>query len=139
MAGTTRAPRGCAKIRQTSGGGDGSSPGDEGDCIPGGGGPGRGWPPVRRRSEVPQRGTGGSPDGDPGDNIHPNEVHLEEEDPQDHLDEDHLVSLETWDPLVHLDEDRGPPGPQGPQGPAGPQGPPGQLIGQPCVPRNQPP
>ena len=71
MAGTTRASRGCTRIRQTPGGGDGSSPGDEGDSIPGGEGPGRGQPPVRRRSEAPQRGAGGSPDGDPGDNGSP--------------------------------------------------------------------
>ena len=42
MAGTTRVPRGHARIRQTPGGGDGSSPGDEGDSIPGGGSPSRG-------------------------------------------------------------------------------------------------
>ena len=41
-----------------------------GDSLPGGGGPGRGQPPVRR-SEAPQRGAGGSPDGDPGDNGSP--------------------------------------------------------------------
>ena len=55
IAGTTRAPRGYTRIRQTPGGGDGISPGDEGGSIPGGGGPGRGRPPVRRRSEAPQR------------------------------------------------------------------------------------
>ena len=71
MAGTTRAPRGHARIRQTPGGGDGSSPGDEGDSIPGGGCPGGGWPHVRRRSEAPQRGTGGSLNGNPGDNGFP--------------------------------------------------------------------
>ena len=71
MAGTTRTPRGCARIRQTPGGGVGSSSGDEGDSLPGEGSPGRGQPPVRRRSEAPQRGAGGSPDGDPGDNGSP--------------------------------------------------------------------
>ena len=42
MAGTTRAPKDHARIRQIPGGGDGSSPGDEGDSLPGGGGPSRG-------------------------------------------------------------------------------------------------
>ena len=32
------------------------------------------------------------------EDIHPDEVHLEEEDPQDHQEEDHLVPLETLDP-----------------------------------------
>ena len=42
MAGATRISRGHARIRQTPGGGDGSSPGDECDSLPGGGSPGRG-------------------------------------------------------------------------------------------------
>ena len=71
MAGTTRTPRSHARIRQTPGGGDGSSPGDEGDSLPGEGSPGRGQPPVRIRSEALQRGAEGSPDGDPGDNGSP--------------------------------------------------------------------
>ena len=71
MAGTTRISRGYARIRLTPGGGDGSSPGDEGNSLPGGGSPSRGQPSVRRRSEAPQRGTGGSPDGDPGGNGSP--------------------------------------------------------------------
>ena len=40
------------------------------------------------------------------EDIHPNEVHKEEEDPQDHQEEDHLVSLhpqEIKNLLVHLD------------------------------------
>ena len=71
MAGTTRISRGHARIRQTTGGGDGSSAGDEGDSLPGGGSPDRSQLPVRRRSEAPQRGTGGLPDGDPGGNGSP--------------------------------------------------------------------
>ena len=72
------------------------------------------------------------------------EVHPEEEDLQDHQEEDHLVHLkildhqEIKDPKVPLDlkdiED-----PQAHQGPVGPQGLLGQLVGQPCVPGNQPP
>ena len=44
------------------------------------------------------------------EDINQDEVHLEEEVPQDHQ-EDHLVPLETWDPLeikdpqVHLDHE----------------------------------
>ena len=53
MAGTTRVPSGCP-----------SSPEDEGDSLPRG-------PPVRRRSEAPQRGAEGSLDGDPGGNGSP--------------------------------------------------------------------
>ena len=71
MAGTLRAPRGYARIRQAPGGGDESSPGDEGDTLPGEGDPGRGQPPVRRSSEAPWRGAGGSLDGNPGDNGSP--------------------------------------------------------------------
>ena len=43
------------------------------------------------------------------EDIHPDEVHVEEENPQDHQEEDHLVPLETLDPQetrdpqVHLD------------------------------------
>ena len=77
------------------------------------------------------------------------EIHLEEEDCQDHQ-EDHLVHLEALDPQGIKDPPgppgpqghRGPPGPQvpmGPQGPVGPQGPPGQIIEQPYIPGNQPP
>ena len=103
MAGTLRAPRGHARIRQALGGGDGSSPGDEGDSLHGDEGPGRGQPPVRRRSEAPQTGAGGSLDGDPGDNGSPG-------------DRRHPPR-------------RGPPGggrPQEPPG-GGPPGPPGDL------------
>ena len=42
MPGTTRIPRGHARIRQAPRGGDGSSPGDEGDSLPGRETPGRG-------------------------------------------------------------------------------------------------
>ena len=43
------------------------------------------------------------------EDIHPDEVHLEEEDPEDHWEEDQLVPLDTQDPQeikdsqVHLD------------------------------------
>ena len=68
MAEIHKTPRGCTRIRQAPGGGDGSSPGEEGD---GEGDPGRDQPSVRRRSEAPQRGPGGSPDGDQEDNASP--------------------------------------------------------------------
>ena len=42
MAGTTGVPRGCLRMRQTPRGGDGSSPGDKGDSLPGEGRPDRG-------------------------------------------------------------------------------------------------
>ena len=30
--------------------------------------------------------------------IHPDKVHMEEDDPQNHQEEDHLVPMETLDP-----------------------------------------
>ena len=57
--------------RQTPGGDDWSSPGDEGDSVSGRSSSGR-QPPNHQRSEVPRRRrTDGSPDGDPGDNGSP--------------------------------------------------------------------
>ena len=44
MTGTTRMPRGHVRVRQAPGGGDGSSPGGEGDLLPGRGTPGQGQP-----------------------------------------------------------------------------------------------
>ena len=89
MAGTTRAPRGCARIRQTSGGGDGSSPGDEGDSLSEGGGTSRDQPPVRRRSEPlgeeqedHQMESQEVMDPQVVEYIYPDEDHLEEEDPR---------------------------------------------------------
>ena len=80
------------------------------------------------------------------EDIHPDEVHLVEEDPQA------TRRRTTWSPgdpgppgnqgppgPPGPQGHRGPPGPQGPQGPVGPQGPLGQIIGQPYVPGNQPP
>ena len=52
--------------RQTPGGDDGSSPGDEGDSASGRS-PGGQPPPDHQRPEVSRRRTGGTPDGDPGD------------------------------------------------------------------------
>ena len=71
MAGTTGVPRGHLRMRQTPRGGDGSSPSNEGDSLPGEGRPDKGPLPVRRRSEAPLRGAGGSLKGDPGDNGSP--------------------------------------------------------------------
>ena len=48
MAETTGVPRGHARIRQTPGGGDGSS-GDEGDSLPGEGSPGRGQTTCKKK------------------------------------------------------------------------------------------
>ena len=107
MAGTTGVPRGCIRIRQTPRGGDGGSPGDEGDSLPGEGSPGRGQPPVRKRSEAPWRGVGGSSDEDPGDNGSP--------------------GGRRYPPRRGLPGEGRPPGPPGggPPGPPGDPGPPG--------------
>ena len=57
--------------RQTPGGDDGSSPGDEGNSVSGRSSGGR-QPPNHQRLEAPRRRrTDGSPDGDPGDNGSP--------------------------------------------------------------------
>ena len=89
MAGTTRIYRGCARIRKTPGGGDGSSPGDEDDSLPGGGNPGRGQPPVRKNlkplreeQEDHQMEIQEVMDPQVVEDIHPDKVHLEEEDPR---------------------------------------------------------
>ena len=115
MAGTTRAPRNHTRIRQTPGGGDGSSSGDEGDSLPGGGGPGRGQPedlkPLREEQENHRMEIQETMGPQVVEDIHPGMVHLEEKDSQDHQEEDHLVPLETQDPLeikepqVHLDHE----------------------------------
>ena len=103
---TTQMYRSYVRTRQTPGGSDGSSPGDEGDSSPRRRNSGRDQPSDHQRSKTPQRRTTReSPDGDPrsdaspGDGRHPQEeIHPEEEDHQDHQEEDHLVHLKTLDP-----------------------------------------
>ena len=55
MTGTNRMPRSLTRTRQTPGGNDGISPGDEGNSMSGRGNSGRGQPPDHQRSETPQR------------------------------------------------------------------------------------
>ena len=90
------------RLRQTSGGDDGSSPGDEGDSASGKD-PGGQSPPDCQSPRVPRRRrVGGLPDGDPGDDGSPNNGRYPSR--------------------------RGPPGsrPPGPPG-GGPPGPPGNA------------
>ena len=106
MVGTTRIRRGHARTRQTPGGDDGNSPGDEGDPIP-----------EReilveanhmtvkdlkflKEEELEGHLMGIQEVMDPQvmEDSPQDEVHLEEEGLQDHQEEDHLVHLETLDP-----------------------------------------
>ena len=69
----TTSYRACARPRQTPGGDDGSSPGDEGDSTSGKS-PGGQPPSDHQRPEVSRRRrTGGLPDGDPGDDGSPDD------------------------------------------------------------------
>ena len=103
MAETTQKPRSHVRTRQAPGGGDGSSPGDEGDSSPRRGNSGRDQPPDHQRSKTPQRRkAGGSPDGDPRSDGSPGDGrHPPRRDPPRGgrpQEEDHLVHLETLDP-----------------------------------------
>ena len=69
----TTSYRTYTRPRQTPGGDDGSSPGDEGDSVSGRS-PGGPLPPGHQRPEVSRRRrTSGLPDGDPGDNGSPDD------------------------------------------------------------------
>ena len=59
--------RTCTRHRQTPGGDDGSSPGDEDDSISERSSDSR-HPPHHQRTGAPRSGAGGSPDRDPNDN-----------------------------------------------------------------------
>ena len=134
----TTSYRAHARTRQTPGGNDGSTPGDEGDSASGKS-PGGQLPPGRQRLGVSRRRrTGGSPDGDPGDNgspdegRHPSKPGLPGGRPPGSPGGPPGPPGPSGDPGPP--GDRGPPGPLGPQGhrgppgPQGPMGPPGQII-----------
>ena len=135
------------RLRQTPGGDDGSSPGDEGDSASGRSPSGR-PPPDHQRLKAPRRRrTSGLPDGDPGDNGLPDDGRYPSRrgppgggrplgppgGPPGPLG----LPGNPWPP-----GNQGPPGPPGPQGhrgPPGPQGPPGQIIRQSYLPGTAPP
>ena len=109
MAGTMQIPRSHVRTRQTPGGGDRSSPGDEGDSSPRRGNSGRDQPLDHQRSKTPRRRkAGGSPDGDPGSDGSPgDERHPPRRDP-------------SRGGRLPGSPGGGPPGPPGDPGPQGP-------------------